>query len=152
MKHKAKDVGETRRMVPELVSRIKTAEDLTGEPITDSHARTVMLGFLDDQTRSHTVDYHGTDKSFDEFKNAALKFANNASLGSGSYVTTPMQIGAVAAPEAPSSGGVPCYYDLSSGSREDSDGRLWAIKGNPKTLCWECGGEGHRRANRPNSW
>ena len=96
IRHRAKDVSETCRMVTELITRIKLTEDLTGEKISPGHARTVLLGFIDDVTRQHTIDYHGTDESFEEFKNAVVRFANNATLGSATSRATPMQIGAVA--------------------------------------------------------
>ena len=70
MRYRAKDVDETRKMVTEMVSRIKIAEEVTGERISEPHARTILLGFLDDVTRQHTTQFHGSDRSFVQFKNA----------------------------------------------------------------------------------
>ena len=154
-KHKAKDVIETRKLVNELTTRIKLTEDLNPkEKVSDGHARSIMLGFLDDKTREHTVEYHGSETDFVDFKNAVLKFVNNTALGSGSSKATPMQLGAVApvAPTEPAAP-MPCYYPMNTGSSssgngsdEDDPEKLWALKGRD-TVCWGCGGKGHRMAN-----
>ena len=80
---------------------ILDSEELTAEKISNTHARSVLLGFIDDDTRLHTVEYHGTDKSLEEFKNAVVRFTNSAELGSGAAPGTgpaPMQIGSMHAP------------------------------------------------------
>ncbi len=109
-RHRAKDPTETRRLVTELVSKIKVAEEITGEKVSDLQSRTLLLGILDQTTRQHTTSLHGTG-TFTKFKTAVLEFVNNVSSGTGVKVrATPMEIDAVqhgrehvAVPEDPSS-------------------------------------------------
>ena len=74
---KAKDPAETRRMVTELTTRIRVAEEVIGEKISDAHAKSVLLGFIDEQTRQKTTDYHGTETKYEKLRNEILKFTNN---------------------------------------------------------------------------
>ena len=156
MKTKARDVNETRRLVNELLTRRKMAEDIIEpEKITDCHARTILLGFLDDQTRIHTVKFHGNDTTFEAFKNAVLEFTNNASLGTSTIRSAPMQIGAVAPADVqPDAGRQPQQYILSPEKDwngyggDDGDEQLWIMKGGRfPGACYECGQKGHRAAD-----
>ena len=65
----AKVPAETRRMVTELTVRIKVAEEIIGEKISDAHAKSILLAFIDDQTRQKTTDYHGTETKYEKLRN-----------------------------------------------------------------------------------
>ena len=65
---KAKDPAETRRMVTELITRIKVAEEIIGEKISDAHATSILLAFIDDQSRQKTTDYHETEIKHETFR------------------------------------------------------------------------------------
>ena len=154
-KHKAKDVVETRKLLNELTTRIKLAEDLTNETVSQGHARSILLSFLDDKTREHTVEFHGSDKEYVDFKNAVLKFVNNTALGSGSSRAVPMQIGAVTENEEPAAPQEAQRFAMTSGNSSgggsgggSEDEGLWAIKGGGQ-VCWSCGGKGHIQRECP---
>ena len=156
MKERASNVAETRDKMSDLVAKIAYAEELTEEAISNAHARSVLLGFLDDLTRLHTVEFHGADKSFDEFKKAVMRFANSAVMGSGASA---MQTGSIQhQPKEGTSfnsvcghGKGPAWEDPSiqwenfpnEGSNTNEE--LNAIKGGMK--CWTCGAIGHTAAN-----
>ena len=51
---------------------MKMVRDLTEQCICDMHARSVLIGILDPQTRQHTA-YKQADP-FEQFKNSVLEF------------------------------------------------------------------------------
>ena len=152
-RYRAKDPNETRRLVTELVSKIKVAEEITGEKISDLHARTLLLGLLDETTRQHTTSLHGTG-TFIKFKIAVLEFVNNVSSGTGVKTkATPMELGAVrhghehvAVPEESSSED---EKSVKTNGEEYYNEYVNAIKGGPNVRCYSCGGKGHIAKNCP---
>ena len=55
----AKSPEETKKMINELSLRIKHVEDISGEKVADTHAKSILLTFMDSITRQHTATYHG---------------------------------------------------------------------------------------------
>ena len=74
----AKNTAETKLLVTEIEQKIRIIEDITGEVITDNHAKSVLIGVLDPMTRQHTAMHQGTEVKFEKFKQAVMEFANNA--------------------------------------------------------------------------
>ena len=52
-------------------------EDITGIPIRDDHAKSVLVGFLDPQTRAQIASKFGQTTTFMELKSAVMGFANS---------------------------------------------------------------------------
>ena len=104
-KTKARDPAETRKMVTELITRIRTAEEITGEKISDTHAKSILLGFIDDVTRQKTTDYHGTETRYEKLRTEVLKFTNNMGGDEG-------------APNEKGKGPTPCKYDSSDNQQQ----------------------------------
>ena len=82
----AKSPSETIGLITEMERKMKLVEDVTGQELSEMHARSVLVGILDPMTRQHTAMSHG--KTFDQLKKIVQEFANNS-------VTSPeaMQIG-----------------------------------------------------------
>ena len=51
--------GETKSLITELERRMKMVEEVTGELISDNHAKSVLVGILDPMTRQPTAMHHG---------------------------------------------------------------------------------------------
>lgn len=51
----ARTPGETRTQVMELDRRVKVAEDVTGEPISENHSKSILVGILAPLMRQHTA-------------------------------------------------------------------------------------------------
>ena len=75
----AKSIADTSELLTELKSRMKMVRDLQG--ISDMHARSVLIGILDPQTRQHFA--YKQAEPFEQFKNSVLEFANVAGSSQG---------------------------------------------------------------------
>ena len=75
--HKAKSPKETRGLITEMERKMRIVEDITGIPIRDDHAKSVLVGFLDIQTRAQTASKFGQSTTFFELKSAVMEFANS---------------------------------------------------------------------------
>ena len=93
----AKSPDDTRRLLTEFNVRVRHAEDIIQEPVSEGHKRSVILGFIDPLARQHAVSCHGTGTPVEEFKRRILEFTNAAASPSTatSNGPKPMQIGAV---------------------------------------------------------
>ena len=54
-------------MVTELTTRIRVAEEVIGEKNSDAHAKSALLGFIDDQTRQKIPAYRGTETKYENY-------------------------------------------------------------------------------------
>ena len=123
----AKNTGETLTLITELEKKKKTVEDVTGEEISDMHAKSVLIGILDPTTRQHTAMEHTRD--YDSLKNIIEEFANNATAKSD-----PMQIGRLE-----DSGGEG-HHGEGEWGHQGHDEYVGALgKGSGKTGCYRCG-------------
>lgn len=86
----AKTPGETRSLLMELERRVKVAEDVTVESISDMHSKSILVGILDPVTRQHTAMHRGTRASYDQLKRVVLEFVNNMAR-----VDDAMQVGMI---------------------------------------------------------
>ena len=122
----AKTPEETKRLINELSLKIRRVEDISGETVVDTHAKSILLTFMDPLTRQHTATFHGKQSGYEKLKQECLQFINNAGGAD------PMQLGSVQNPvqnEDEAVGGS-WYYDeglLSIGS----------------SVCYYCNGKGH---------
>ena len=125
----AKSPEETKRLMNELAVRIKNVEDISGEAVADTHAKSILLTFMDPITRQHTVAFHGKQSDYMKLKQECLQFINNT-VGNG---REPMQLGSCQNPF-----GVPEFapeeWDW------EADDNLNALG---KSGCYICGAKGH---------
>eukprot|EP00973_Karenia_brevis_P008978 1215836-Karenia_brevis.AAC.1 len=87
-----------------MEKRIKLIDEI-GVQVSETHAKSVLIGILDPETRKHTAMKHGKNTGYEELKVIVLEFANNMS------VSDPTQLGRVgeensATPEEASGAGV----------------------------------------------
>ena len=77
----AKSPDETKRMINELAVRIKQVEDISGEAVAATHAKSILLTFMDAVTRQHTAAFHGRQSDYTKLKQESLQFINNTVVG-----------------------------------------------------------------------
>ena len=73
---KAKTPAETKKLLIELSERAKRVEEVTGKPVEERHAMSVMAGLLDPETAKHTAQYQGAKASIETLKRKVLEFIN----------------------------------------------------------------------------
>ena len=73
---KAKTPRETKTLLNELSERAKRVEEITGRPIEDRHAMSVIAGLLDPETAKHTAQYQGARASVELLKQKVMEFIN----------------------------------------------------------------------------
>ena len=133
----AKSIAETRELLTELERRMKMVRDLTEQGISDMHARSVLIGILDHQTRQHTA-YRQADP-FEQFKNPVLEFVNAAGSSQGELKKSdPMQVGIVEEGTTNAGSGAEGSSDSGIGVEKEN---VWAVSGFKQ--CYNCGGKGH---------
>ena len=88
----AKTPEETKRLINELSLKIRRVEDISGETVVDTHAKSILLTFMDPLTRQHTATFHGKQSGYEKLKQECLQFINNAGGAN------PMQLGSVQDP------------------------------------------------------
>ena len=136
----AKSPAETRTLVTELERRIRIAEDVTGNVLSDSHIKAILASILDPTTRAHTSAHQGVQSSYQDLKRAVLEFANN-NVASRHDGPEPMQIGKCCEDPEP-----PTWADALAQECEH-----WEVVGDQQQLavvsaqtqCYNCGGFGH---------
>ena len=134
----AKSPEETKKMINELSLRIKHVEDISGEKVADTHAKSILLIFMDSITRQHTASYHGKTNDYSRLKQECLQFINNAS-GSG---FSPMQLGSFVPSQGAPAQPEQWPQDSQSsgvGQGEWGEGYLHALG----KSCYSCGQKGH---------
>eukprot|EP00973_Karenia_brevis_P061043 8488511-Karenia_brevis.AAC.1 len=53
-----KNPGETKVLITEMERKIKMVDEI-GVQISETHAKSVLIGILDPETRKHTATSHG---------------------------------------------------------------------------------------------
>ena len=152
----AKTPSDTRDLMTEIQRKIKNIEDITGEVISESHAKSVMVGVLDPITRQHTALYQGAATKPDSFMKKVMEFVNNIAGANADA----MQIGSIGQQQQPQQQqGPPEHHGQDHnhdqgwgpqeawpwGSQED-DGNINGLKGGKgggKGPCYNCGEYGH---------
>ena len=73
---KAKTPRETKTLLIELNERAKRVEEVTGKPVEDRHAMSVIAGLLDPETAKHTAQYQGAKADVEVLKRKVMEFIN----------------------------------------------------------------------------
>ena len=73
---RAKNPRETKALMVELGERARRVEDVTGRPIEERHAMSVLSGILDPETSKHTAQYQGQRSSVELLKRKVMEFTN----------------------------------------------------------------------------
>ena len=83
----------TKRMLTEYESKVNFCEEITGRPLDTVHKKSVLLGFMDKETRRATVQYHGSDEK--ELFRQILLYVNGVTTPASTSTSgaVPMQIG-----------------------------------------------------------
>ncbi len=93
IKKPAKTTEDTRQMIVELMEKIRIAEELAEEGLSDAHRKSILVGIMDPLTRQHTAMC--VKENFEELKKKVLEFVTNASATR----RTPMQLGQIGSQE-----------------------------------------------------
>ena len=83
----AKSPQETKLLITEMDRKMKAVDEV-GVEVSESHAKSVLIGLLDPETRKHTT-LKRKKTSYEGRKKVVLEFANNTAR------VDPMQIGRV---------------------------------------------------------
>ena len=119
---------------------MKLVEDVTGEEVSEMHARSVLVEILDPVTCQHTAMNHS--KSYEALKKIVQEFANDSTTSHKA-----MQIGRVeAGATAPTTAWPPLVAETSEDSWEEYD----AINAMGSQQCWTCKGYDHVSRDCPN--
>ena len=128
----AKNPSETRVLLTEMEQRIKVVEDVTGEDVSENHAKSILVGILDPTTRQHTAMHHGSKTTCDELKKVVLEFINNVTRRDENA----MQVGRISAEE------VEEFHGDAGQCVEDVGETYLGVVGSWQQ-CYKCQGYGH---------
>ena len=90
----AKSPGETIALLTEVDRKMKLVEDVTGEEVSEMHARSVVVGILDPVARQRTAMNHS--KSYEALKKIVQEFANNSTTSQEAMQSGRVEAGATA--------------------------------------------------------
>ena len=129
----AKNPAETRMLLTEMEQRIKVVEDITGEDVSENHAKSILVGILDPTTRQHTAMHHGSKTTCDELKKVVLEFINNVTRRDDNA----MQVGRISLEEEEDA-----YIGDTCQNAEDGEEEYLGVVGGWQQ-CYKCQGYGH---------
>ena len=86
--------GESIALLTEMDHKMKLVEDVTGEEVSEMHARSVLVGVLDPETRQHKAMNHS--KSYEALKKIVQEFANSSTTGLEAMQSGRVEAGATA--------------------------------------------------------
>ena len=75
-KKQAKDVSELRHLMVELEDKKRKVIEIVGEAPNDLHAKSILVGMLDPDTRKHLAKYQGAGVTYGELAHHVLEFIN----------------------------------------------------------------------------
>ena len=136
----AKTPDETRHLITEMERRIKMVEEVTGEDVSENHAKSVLVGILDPLTRQHTAMHHGSKASCEQLKRVVLEFANNVARGPDA-----MHLGAIGQQDGEEDEHAHLHGDWDTEMHDHFVGAF----GKGATQCYACQGYGHMARDCP---
>ena len=139
----AKNTSETVALITEMDRKMKLVEDISGEEVSDMHAKSVLVGILDPMTRQHTAMSHG--KAFNELKKIVQEFANNSMSGQEAMQIGRVQDGSPGENLGPEAWEAP----TSSAQNEEIWGQSEGLNAMGGQQCWNCKGFGHLSRDCP---
>ena len=113
-------------------------EEVTGELISDNHAKSVLVGILDPMTRQHTAMHHGGNTGDEKLKRVLLEFTNNVA-GSDSA----MQVDQIAETFKEKQGQEHTGADPAAWTRPGTGEQYVNTFGKGSNQCYNCQGYGH---------
>ena len=150
----AKNTAETKALITEMERKMKIIDEVSNEPISDNHARSVLIGILDPITKVQTAMHHGDSTDFDKLRRIVMEFTNNMTTSAN-----PMQIGSVGekqddhqVPHQDESQGAnnwdyPYTGDGYGADTQQANGLGKGGGGGSSVQCFNCGGYGHIARN-----
>ena len=124
---KAKNPKETKALMIELNERAKRVEEITGRPVEDRHAMSVISGILDPETSKHTAQYQGLKSNVETLKRKVMEFTNLVAA----YTDDKMDIGRIQ------------QHGEEHFGEEESNAYEMDHLGALNNQCHKCGGYGH---------
>ena len=79
---RAKPPAETKTLLLELDERARRVEEVTGEPIGNSHRMSVVMGLIDPEAMRHTAAFSGANMRADVLQKKVIEFASLMSTSS----------------------------------------------------------------------
>ena len=73
---RAKNATETKKMLSELESKIRRAEEISGKRIDEGYERSVIVGIVDEETMKHSAGWTDKKTSVHDYKKKILEFTN----------------------------------------------------------------------------
>ena len=110
----------------ELNERAKRVEEVTGKPVEDRHAMSVISGILDPETSKHTAQYQGLKSNVETLMLKVMEFTNLVTA----YMDDKMDIGRV-------------EQQTDELDDMESDPHDWEQLAAFSDQCHKCGGYGH---------
>ena len=113
-------------------------EEVTGELISDNHAKSVLVGILDAMTRQHTAMHYGGNTGHEKLKRVVLEFTNNVA---GSDNT--MQVDQIAETFNEEQGQEHTGADPAAWTRPGTGEQYVNAFGKGASQCYNCQAYGH---------
>ena len=77
----AKSQGETKQTINELAVRIEQVEGISGVAVAATHAKFILLTFMDARARQHAAAFHGRQSDYTKLKQESLQVINKSVVG-----------------------------------------------------------------------
>ena len=78
---RARNPRETKALMVELTERARRVEEVTGRPVEERHAMSVIAGIIDPETQKYTAQFQGLKSNVELLKTKVLEFVNLVTQG-----------------------------------------------------------------------
>ena len=75
--NKCKNPAETRSRITEIDRAARLVQEVTGKDVDTNHYKSVLIGCMDQVTRTHTAKLMGNEHTGEDLKNAVLEFTSS---------------------------------------------------------------------------